>query len=316
MKKTIHVAFAADRRVLPGLHVAAYSVLENHRDQGTRVHLHLFSNSITSTDLALLKTSLEGTGRDYEMSFHHIGEKEFMGFPSMSGSWGTYFRIMMPRLIDVDRIVYLDVDTLCRMDVTEFLSLDLGGHPAGLVAESTLAATLDLSLRSLLPEGGETPCFNAGVMVVDRKEWMRKRVTERCFEFLANHRPQYWDQTTLNYVLYGDWQALDNRFNFISNWRKNWKYLKSEDATEGKLIHFLDNPKPWDFGAEMVHPHYHLWRFVLDKTAMREYRSWRPSAGRSCPRTRKALQGYKKAIKDRILFSLYSAGILKKIKGL
>jgi lipopolysaccharide biosynthesis glycosyltransferase len=316
MKKSIHVAFAADRRVLPGLHVAAYSMLENHRDQGTRVHLHLFSNDITSADLALLKTSLEGTCRDYEMSFHSVDEKKFTDSPSMGGSWGAYFRIMMPGLIDADRIVYLDVDTLCRMDVAEFLYLDLGGHPAGFVIETTFASTPDLSLKSLFQDAGENPCFNSGVMVVDRKKWMEKRVTERCLEFMAHHHAQYFDQTTLNYVLFKDWQALESRFNFYSNSRINWPFLKDDKSAEGKIIHFLDNPKPWDFGAEKVHPHYHLWRFVLDKTAMRGYRSWKFSAGRDLPRTSKALQGYKKAIKDRILFSLYSGGILKKIKGL
>jgi lipopolysaccharide biosynthesis glycosyltransferase len=309
MKESIHVAFAADRRVLPGLHVAAYSVVENHRDARTMVHLHIFSNDLTSTDVALLRVSLNGVGRDYELSFHSVGEENFKDFPSMGGSWSTYFRILMPVLLDTDRIVYLDVDTLCRLDVAEFLSLDLRGHPAGFVAETTIAATPDFSLRALLPQEGEKPYFNAGVMIVDRKVWIEKRVTERSFEFLSVHHPQYHDQTTLNYILFGDWRELDHRFNFISNWRQNWKYLRSEETSEGRLIHFLDHPKPWDLGAEIILPHYHLWRAVLEKTAMRHYRSWNDKT-RKIPDSKSKRDGYRKTLKDKVLFALYRRGLM------
>jgi len=119
----------------------------------------------------------------------------------------------------------------------------------------------------------------------------------------------------LNYVLHRKAFILDAKFNCIANARKNWPALNRPWGQTCRLIHFLDYPKPWDLFGEFVHPQYRLWRSVLDKTEMKPFRSWHATPSRKFPKTRKAWVGYKKAIKDRLLFSGYSHGWLKKVKG-
>jgi lipopolysaccharide biosynthesis glycosyltransferase len=152
-------------------------------------------------------------------------------------------------------------------------------------------------------------------MVVDRRRWLERRVTERCFEFLQGGPASIYDQSALNYALWNDWQLLDTRFNFISNWRKNWPCLLDKSRLNGKLLHILENPKTWSLFAEVIHPQYGLWREVLERTAMKDFRSWHNTPSRQFPRTREAWIGYKKAFKDRLLFAGYSRGWLKKVKG-
>lgn len=316
MSESIHVVFCADRRVLPGLHVAAYSVVANHLASDSLVHVHVFSDDLTPTDVALLKETLNNAGRPYSLEMHAVSASLFSRFPSMAGSWGPYFRLLVPQVLAAERIIYVDVDTVCHLDVSGFMALDLGEHPAGFVAETTIGATPDRSLAERLPQAGDKPYFNSGVMVVNRKLWLKKNVTERCLEFLQAVPVLYLDQTALNYVLFGDWQPLDTRFNFISNWRKNWPFLRDEAQLKGKLIHFLDSPKPWDFMGEWVHPQYHLWRAVLEQTAMKNFRSWHATPGRKFPQTRKAWGAYKKAVKDRLLFAGYTRGWLRRVKGI
>lgn len=315
MSEAIHIVFCADRRVLPGLHVAAYSVVANHRVFNSLVHVHVFSDSLTTADVALLKETLNGVGRSYLLEMHTVSASHFSRFPSMSGSWGAYFRLLVPQMLSAERIIYVDVDTVCHLDVSDFMTLDLGDHPAGFVAETTIRDTPDRSLADRLPHDGDKPYLNSGVMVVNRKLWLERQVTERCMEFLKGGKASRWDQTALNYVLINDWQPLDPRFNFISNWRKNWPFLCDESKLEGKLVHFLDNPKPWDFLGEWVAPQFGLWRKVLDKTAMKYFCSWHTTPSRKFPKTRNAWSGYKKAFKDRLLFGGYARGWLKKVKG-
>jgi lipopolysaccharide biosynthesis glycosyltransferase len=315
MSDPVHIVFCADRRVLPGLHVAAYSVVANHQDSGSLVHVHVFSNDLTSADVALLDETLRGSGKTYSLEIHTVSESHFSRFPSMSGSWGNYFRLLVPQMLPVERIIYVDVDTVCHLDVSDLFGLDLGGHPAGFVAETTIRDTPDRPLAERMPNDGDKPYLNSGVMIVNRKLWLERRVTERCMEFLQNATVLRHEQSALNYVLLGDWQQLDVRFNYITNWRKNWPFLCDESKLDGKLIHFLDNPKPWNFLGECVTPQYSLWRSVLDKTAMKHFRSWHATPSRKFPKTRKAWTGYKKAFKDRLLFAGYSRGWLKKVKG-
>jgi lipopolysaccharide biosynthesis glycosyltransferase len=316
MSEPTNIVFCADRRVLPGLHVAAYSVVANHQDSNSLIFVHIFSDDLTPDDVVLLNETLHGTGRKYLLEMHAIATRDFSKFPSMSGSWGAYFRLLVPQMLPVERIIYLDVDTVCHLDVHDFMGLDLGNHPAGFVAEATIGHTADTLLNELLPNNHLKPCLNSGVMVVNRKLWMEKRVTEKCMDFLHSKPVLYHDQSALNYVLSDDWQLLDTRLNFICNWRKNWPFLRDETQLKGKLIHFLDNPKPWDFLGEWVHPQYQLWRSVLVKTAMKSFRSWHSTPSRKLPKTRDAWTGYKKAMKDRLLFTGYSRGWLKRVKGI
>lgn len=316
MSEPVHIVFCADRRVLPGLHVAAYSVVANHHDSDSLVHVHVFSNDINAADIALLKETLNGAARPYLLEMHTVSAGGFSKFPSMSGSWINYFRLLVPQMLPVERIIYVDVDTVCHLDVSDFMTLDLGGHPAGFVAETTIRDTPDRPLSDCLPNDGDKPYLNSGVMVVDRKLWLERRVTEKCVEFLKKNKSVLrHEQSALNYVLINDWQPLDIRFNFITNWRKNWPFLLDESKLNGKLIHFLDHPKPWDFLGECVTPQYRLWRSVLDKTAMKYFRSWHDTPSRNFSKIRKQWRSYKKSLKDRLLFSAYSRGWLKNVKG-
>jgi len=194
-------------------------------------------------------------------------------------------------------------------------TFDLGLSPAGLVPEAPLAGAVDRFVAMQLGNSPVEPYFNAGIILVNVAEWRRQRVTERAMEYIATHRPAFHDQSALNVVLRGSAISLDGRFNCIANMRKNWPWLKQPFGKIGRLVHFLDYPKPWDFMGEFVHPQYGLWRSVLDKTAMKDFRSWHNTPSRKFPKTRKAWTGYKKALKDRLLFAGYARGWLKRVKG-
>ncbi len=109
--------------------------------------------------------------------------------------------------------------------------------------------------------------------------------------------------------------TLDVRFNCIANMRKEWPALRCSGGQIGRLVHFVDYPKPWNFFGEFVNPYYKMWRDVLDKTAIKNFRSWQDTPARKLPTTLKAWGSYKKAFKDRCLFMGYQRGWLKHVKG-
>ena len=129
MNNLLHIVFCADRRVLAGLHVAAYSVLASHQGKDATVCFHLFVDGLTAADIALLHETLQAAGPPFRLEQHRIDTRAFARFPNMRGSWGTYFRLLAPEMLTVDRFTYLDVDIVCGLDVADFLSLDLGSHP-------------------------------------------------------------------------------------------------------------------------------------------------------------------------------------------
>jgi UDP-glucose:(glucosyl)LPS alpha-1,3-glucosyltransferase len=312
----MNIVFCADRGVLPGLHVAAYSLLDRIGPAVAETRFVVFSDALDEADMALLRQTLASLAKPFTLELWRVEASAFAGFPLLNGSWATYYRLAVPQILEVERFLYVDADTLCDMDVSELNTLDMGTAPAGLVPEAPLAGAADRVVAEQLGNSPVEPYFNAGIILVNVGEWRRQKITERAMEYLAEFHPNYWDQSALNVVLHRSAIPLDERYNSIANMRKNWPFLKQPCGKIGRLVHFLDYPKPWDFLGEFISPQYRLWRSVLNQTAMKDFRSWHSTPARKFPKTRKAWVGYKKAIKDRLLFAGYARGWLKQVKGI
>jgi lipopolysaccharide biosynthesis glycosyltransferase len=311
----MNIVFCVDRSVLPGLHVAAYSLLERISPVVAQTRFFIFSDALDDADIALLRKSLASLNKPFALELRRVDAALFASFPSLNDSLAAYYRLVVPQILDVERFLYVDADTLCDADVNELQSLDMGKSPAGLVPEAPLAGAVDRFVADQLGNSPVEPYFNSGVILVNVAEWRRQRVTELAMEYITMHRPPFHDQSALNVVLHGNAKSLNGRFNCIANMRKNWPALRKPCGQTGVLVHFLDYPKPWNFLGEFVHPQFRLWRNTLDRTAMKQFRSWHASPSRKFPINRKAWTGYKKALKDRLLFAGYSHGWLKNVKG-
>lgn len=305
------LVFCADRRVLPGLHAAARSALEHYG--GDELRITVFSDSLTGEDRDLLRATLDIPGKECRLEVRLLDARAFAGFGALDGSHAPYFRLHAAQVMEAERFVYLDVDTLCGLDLSALETVSLGGKPVGWVPEAPMSACADKGVRERF-RSGDGFYFNSGVMLVDAAEWKSRGITRRAMEYLASNSAEFWDQSALNVLLHHDSTVLEGRFNTISNMRGNWPTLKS-GVLPPRIIHFADHPKPWDLGGELVHPLHPLWRKVLDRTALAGFRSWHDTPARKWPSSAKAVAGYRKALKDRFLFLGYSRGLLPSVKG-
>jgi lipopolysaccharide biosynthesis glycosyltransferase len=312
----MNIVFCVDRRVLPGLHVAAYSLLASISPAVAQTRFFVFSDDLDEGDRALLHQTLASLEKPFTLELRQVDAELFAGFPSLNDSLAAYYRLIVPQVLDVKRFLYVDADTLCGVDVSVLNTLELGDAPAGLVPEASLAGAADRFVADQLGNSPVEPYYNSGVILVNVAQWRRQQVTERAMEYIAAHLPPYHDQSALNVVLHGSAVPLDERFNCIANMRKHWPTLRQAVGRISRLVHFLDYPKPWDFLGEFMHPQYRIWLSTLEKTALKDFRSWHATSSRKFPKTRKAWSGYKKALKDRLLFAGYYKGWLKKVKGI
>ena len=311
----MEIVFCADKKVLSGLHVAAYSLLAQLRDRLAKTRIHVFSDELDANDAALLEKTLVGANRPFQLGLHRLDPVSFKAFSPLNRSWTTYYRLLVPENLHVDRYLYVDVDSVCDVDISEVEDLKMNRAAVAWAPEAPLSRAVDRQTAEKLGKSQSDHYFNAGVMLINVPEWRRQRVSERAMEYIISDRPEFHDQAALNYVLHGTAMTLHPKFNCIANMRKNWPALKKPYGQIGRLVHFVDYPKPWDLGAEFLHPQYHLWQSVVDQTALAGFRSWHNTQARKWPQTRKAWLGYKKALKDRLLFAGYSRGWLKQVKG-
>jgi lipopolysaccharide biosynthesis glycosyltransferase len=311
----MNIVFCADRRVLPGLHVAAYSLLERMNPAEPETRFTVLSDEINEADAALLERTLRPLQKPFVLEMRRLDASAFAGFRELNGSLAAYYRLFAAQVMEVDRFLYVDADTLCDVDVSELQSMNMGQTPAGWVPEAPLARAVDRAVAQQLGNSELEPYFNSGVILVNVAEWRRQKVTQKAMEYIAAQQPVYHDQSALNVVLHRNSITLDERFNCIANMRKNWPVLRQPYGKIGRLVHFVDYPKPWDFAAQFVHPHYPLWRGLLEKTAMKPSLSPGILPKLRIPNDRRRLNDYKKAFKDRLLFGGYARGWLKRVKG-
>jgi len=295
--------------------VAMYSLLERVSPTVLETRFAIFSEALNEADTALLRQTLNATAKPFTLELRRLDVSAFAGFPQLNSSCAAYYRLFAAQAMDVERFLYVDADTLCDVDVSELQSLDMGNAPAGWVPEAPLARAVDRTVAQQLGNSETEPYFNSGVILVNVAEWRRQRVTEKAMNYIAAHRPVFHDQSALNVILHGSAIQLDERFNCVANMRRNWSLLKQPFGRIGRLVHFVDYPKPWDFLAELMHPQYGLWRSTLDQTAMKDFRSWHAASSRKFHKTSRPWTGYKKAFKDRLLFAAYSRGYLRGVKG-
>ncbi len=164
----------------------------------------------------------------------------------ISAEWRTqnhispiaYAKYFIPRLIDRERVLYLDTDVIVNSSLTSFFLTDLKGFP--------LAAVRDV-------DGS----FNTGVMLIDNLQWKDLSVSDQCLELSEGKKSEHWelehfngDQTILNSVFQDNWLELDKRFNvqvgydlvaFYNHWTEHFNL---ED--EPLVIHYTTNRKPWN----------------------------------------------------------------------
>ena len=162
----------------------------------------------------------------------------------------TMDRLLAPLLLDdVDRIVYLDVDTLMLGDVGVLARTDLEGHPvaardtavseasewrrAGTSLTEEAASELRRGLGRL--HGYGPAALNAGVLVMDLDRMRRDDFTARSFAWIERFGLNDQD-IVLSYVG-PDRSVLDSRWNALP---------VLEDVREPNLIHWASLGKPWE----------------------------------------------------------------------
>ena len=308
--RELHFVVASDRRVLAGLHVATKTVLESLDLNDAVAVFHVFSDDLGENDFRKLEQTLERAGKPFRLLHYEPDVSLVKDFPKLSGSLASYFRLLAMETMPVERFVYFDVDTICRVNLRPLFDVDLDGCPIGLVPEAPMAVTADVRVREHLAERATGTYFNAGVLVADVRACNIACVTSQCLRYISEHGADYWDQSAINYVLHNKIKAVDLKFNSVTNIRTNWPALRKPNSGNGTMMHFVGGPKPWHFLCRWIHPIGPLWWERFRQTAAAGLSTAEVPRGRACGFGGDA-QAHRLTLKDRVLFKLYSLGLMK-----
>lgn len=170
------------------------------------------------------------------------------------------YRLLLPAIVPVEKIIYLDCDVLVNMDLEDLWRIDLEQTYLGAVWDQGILGVAHLiSAQGLVPER----YFNSGVVLFalntirSNPAWY-----EETLNFLRNFPDSTMpDQDALNAVFGGNYLQLDQRFNFFN--------LSTPDHDfSNKIVHFTGSEKFWDPSS----PGAGLYQKFLNLTPWRKFR--------------------------------------------
>ena len=171
-----------------------------------------------------------------------------------------YARILAPAKIPcaTARLLYLDADMIALQPLEPLWEIDLGQHACACSQDIAIPQTssgMAISQANRSRPGATAPYFNAGVMLIDRRQWLEAGVPEKALEYLAASagRINLFDQEALNVAVGGNWLRISYRWNLIASVAGrpflDTRALDNRDyrdsLAEPRLVHFAGTLKPW-----------------------------------------------------------------------
>jgi lipopolysaccharide biosynthesis glycosyltransferase len=215
------------------------------------VHFHVLENRLSEAN----KQILCNIGRRYrhgEWTFYHVeNDERFLLHEDTYLTVETYFRLYLPELLsDLDKILWIDGDTVIDKDIAELYNIELGNKFA---AVGIHVFYKGMPLTEIEIEAGTY--FNAGVMLLNL-------LALREFDLLAQSIQQipllferfkakglifYADQEVLNYLLRGKYLAFPMKFNSML-----FSVPDAEYHTPEQYIEAWQNPVIIHYGGERL----------------------------------------------------------------
>lgn len=166
-------------------------------------------------------------------------------FPSI-----VYARLLIDRLVGdgVDRVLYLDCDTMVRDDVKRLFDLDLEGNAIAAVRDISgahITSGRDMRKNRDIFDPADY-YFNSGVMLIDVRRWREARIIEKMEELHQAGIMQriYYDQDLLNLTFKGQWLSLSWRWNTIDS-------VPAHESLNPAIIHYTGDNSPWHLLSTM-----------------------------------------------------------------
>jgi len=201
-----------------------------------------------------------------------------------------YARLFLSGLCDVDKIIYIDCDTIVNDSLIELASIDISDY--------YVAAVQDNPAVYMSKAVGMTNLdryINSGVLYINLKKWREDNIEQKFLDFIGQFKGQvpHHDQGILNGVLKDKILILHPKFNCMPQFFyytekqikrlfkiKNYYTQKELDEAVKNpvIVHFISKfyGRPWMLGC--THPLKELyinaisktpWNLKLEKSKMR-----------------------------------------------
>ncbi|MDM5272408.1 glycosyltransferase family 8 protein [Sulfurovum sp. zt1-1] len=270
---TYNIVFTIDKNYVQHLAVTLISLLENNQDvQFTFFVIH---KNLPDNEFKTLETITQKYGCNLKSIV--IDNKIFKDLViTYHFNEVVYYRLLIPELLDleIDKVLYLDVDIVVNGDIRDLFSYDLGTYPLASVEAVGFNRHIELKMSHT------SKYFCSGVMLLNLNIWRERKLSYKVVRFIEENPGiiKMMDQDGMNAVFDGYWLPLHPKYgqqtSFYQNEKKEvLKHFEEEDFLEAikkpAIIHYTGSSKPWHF--RNTHPYKYLYWKYLKMTPYKRY---------------------------------------------
>lgn len=243
----INVAYAINEGYVNYCIVSMASLIENNRKAD--IHFHILTDNLSENAIHKLERFV--TSENALISFHIVPDIYVSDLTVNDWSKHAWFRLFLPDILDesIDRVLYLDTDTIVCGDLSDLFTIDLGNY--------SIAGCMDymgfkdgIYKRLGYPESHGYIC--SGVLVMNLKYFREHDLSRRIIGF-ARKNPeliQFPDQDAINYICHTSIKLLPLKYDMLAPFFTDKEFIRlhendvREMLQDPKIIHYA-GCNPW-----------------------------------------------------------------------
>ena len=235
----IPIFLSSDNNYAPYIATTIGSICDN---TAAFCEFYILDGGIKTDNKTKIKTLMEQYN-NFSIEYINIDtEKYFKNFVTNSYiTLPTYYRFIIPQLkLNLERILYLDVDIIVKGDIQELFNTNLDNKVLGAIKDLGDSYYIKRLKFNVEIDPSHT-YFNAGVLLIDCKKWREQNISEKLFNTEKKYRGKLLcnDQDVLNKVFENNYKMLLEKFNALT--------LKGDTV----IRHYYSKPKPWEIKQDI-----------------------------------------------------------------
>lgn len=235
VQNVVHAATAADSAMV----VPVMALIKSLAIHSSDTVLGVISVGLTVAEEAFLTQFAAGVGLkmhlipfDPDLVKHTV-----LRAPHLSRA--AYARLFLSELLPaLDRVIYLDTDTLVLENLSVLWQIDLNGFLGAAVPDDFIDPLEITATKSRLGA-----YFNSGVMVLNLAQWRADDLMPKITALMASSDLLCEDQSVLNVICANRMQLIDRKWNFFT--MRFSEYPITNRYISPSILHYGGTPKPW-----------------------------------------------------------------------
>ena len=257
----INIAYSCNDAYIQHTGISIISLLKTNVAINS-INIYFIEKEVSPKNLIVLEEIVKSYNRNFiVISFDQLCSKLEINALGRHAET-VYAKLFFSGIEGVDKIIYIDSDTIINNSLSDFWAIDLENNLIGGVQTTSVKVKKELNLSF------SDKFINDGVVLINLKEFRIQNIEQKFIACIAsyNGNPPVLSEGVINKVCKGKIKIIHPKYNFMSGliaYKKNvfqkiddfYSYKILKEANQNPvIIHFLSDfyNRPWDLNC--THP--------------------------------------------------------------